>query len=1024
LFIPRHLTDAERPFVGREAELLTLHAAVDALDDGAGGLLQVVGEPGIGKTRFLAAAWDLALGRGMRVLSGRSAEFEGALPFQVLSEALHCDEYESFSPQVTDTLHTAVPELAFGSAVNPAGSGGASSEAAADRYRVFQALRQLLLAMAERPLVVLLDDVHWADPASTDFLDFVSRRPIQAPLLFVVAHRERQAPAQLGYALARNAGNGAVTRVELGPLNPTEAAELIGARAGSRRAIDLYTCSQGNPLYLLALDRVDGPEAKNDLRIGRLESLVAGEIMGLPRDEQAVVAAAAVLGDPFSPEVLADVVAGVGMRTAAFIGTGLSRTDATNTGAAIDVETALAALADRDLIRQLPDRPGSAFRHPLVRRAVYERTAQAWRVALHRRALTVLAAAGAPAAELGRHIEQCAGAFSADHFAILVRAGEESAGSSPLTAAHWFQVALRQLPPSGEYADERRRVEFLLARALGLGGRFEASRDLLHGLLSDDRSGDVVNRAEAVVLCAHAEKRLGHYREATALLRAEIARLGPGRSPERISLRLELGLTALLANDYPAVHADIAWARQAAASSGDVLGEVTALAFGAFGDCCVGRIADARAAADTAAAMVDALPDSALARDRDALCMLGWAELMLERFADTERHLARGRAIIRRTGHSHGLPHILIGQAMAAVFTGRMAQAMKHAEEGEDAAHLVGSEHLLAIALAVKARIQVTRSHKSVGGSAEAAAAAEHAAALFTGSAADSWWARNALMLRAHADFSADDERSCVDLALRAGGPGLALAGSPHVPQNAEKLVRALVKLGDLAEADRFARLATEAADRLGLTGQSAHAARARGLLAAVRGDHETAVAEFAMAEAGFEAVGKVAEQVWTAVVSWQPLVGLGRAAKAEAGLRRAAAQAGSRGAVWVQTEAEQALQLLLAAGCAGAGAGVGVGTGTCARAGAATGSASAQAGSPRAATGGTARPASAAAPGAGTLTSREQQVAELAGAGRSNRQIASRLALSERTVEAHLANVYRKLRVRSRVELARVQLQ
>jgi DNA-binding CsgD family transcriptional regulator len=963
---PRDPAPNSARFIGRDTEMRIISTVFDGLRGGSGGFLQVVGEPGIGKTCLLAAVRDLAVGAGLEVLSGRAAEFEQQMPFQVLIEALQgygdAARFEELVPSTTaEVLRSAIPYLHRPDAGQP------GAEHDIDRFRLFQSLRQLLVAMADEPLVVLLDDVHWADPGSIDFIDFLSRRPMPEPLLVVVAHRDRQAPAHLRYALARNMDHGAVTRIELGPLSRAESAKLIGGRLGSRRVADLYQESQGNPLYLLTLDRSEasarghgGSGGIDGDRSSRLESLILGETMALSPDELAVASTAAVLGDPFSTEILTAVVDGLDPH---------------------DVERALTALIGRDLIR-----PGSygavlAFRHPLVRRAVYNRAAPAWRVGVHRRALALLTTLGASAAERGHHIEHCAGSCSPEHVAVLCQAGEESMSTSPLTAAHWFQVALRLLPNSAEFAHRRFEIGYLLARALGLGGRFAASRDLLHEILHTDSAGDAVNRSAAVVLCAHAEQRLGRYPEAIALLRTEVARLGTQTSPERVGLCLELGLTALLANDYAAARADISWARTAAHDARDVLGEATALAFSAFGEICVGHTAVARRAADAASMLVDGLPDSALAGEREALCMLGWAEMLLERFADAERHLARGRAIIRRTGQSHGLPHVLLGQCLVYMFTGQMTEALEYAEQAEDAAHLVGSDHLLGIVLAIKAPIQIWVSPLGEGGAA--LAAARQASALFTGSAVNSWWARNALMLRGHAELANGDPRACVELVFRGGGPDLLLLGAPLLPEYAEILIGAFINLDEMERAGEFAKLAVGFAERIDLPGQRAHAARAQGLILAIRGEHEAALTAFTWADAWFAEAGKAVEQARTAVFSSRTLAHLGRLDEAVAALTRSAAQAAAGGALWVRDELEKVRDLLTNPNRP-----------------------QAPGGQPRATV-------------LAALTDREREVAVMAGAGRSNRQIATRLRLSERTVEAHLANVYRKLGVASRVTLA-----
>ena len=1010
---PEFRSAAAASVVGRADEMRTVAAAFDALRTGTGGFLQVVGEPGIGKTYLLGAVREAALAEGMQVLSGRATEFEQGMPFQILVDALaefrNLDRlHELLQSAAAEALRPFLLEVGRPTVWGGAPPGslaplGAASAPDIDRFRLFQSLRQLLAAMADGPIVLLLDDVHWADPGSIDFIDFLSRRPIRGPVLVVVAHRDRQAPAQLRYALALAADQGTVTRIELGPLSLVEAATLLGDRPGKRRIAELHELSRGNPLYLLTLDRsrVRPPRAGTAVRAdggdpsSRLESLILGETAALSADELAVASTAAVVGDPFSPEVLAAVMA-----------------DATLG----DVERALNGLVGRDLVREAPSGPGLVFRHPLVRRVIYDRSAPTWRVEVHRRVLALLAERGASAAELVRHVEHCATAWSEEYEAVLCQAGHESMSTSPLTAAHWFGVALGLLPHTEKFLPHRFELSFLLARALGLGGRFAESRDLLHEILHEASEETMVNRSEAVVLCAHAEQRLGRYPEAIALLRAEVTRLGTRTSPERIGLCLELGLTALLANDFPAARPDISWALDAARTVGDLLGEATALAFSAFGEICVGHTDVARRAADRASELVDGMPDSSLAGEREALCMLGWAEMLLERFPDADRHLARGRAIIRRTGQSHGLPHVLLGQCLVAMFTGRMTEALEQAEHAEDAARLVGSDHLLGVVLAIKGPIQVWTSPLGRGDAALAGTRA--ATALFTGSAVNSWWARNALMLRGHAELTNGDPAACVDLVFTAGGPDLLMLGAPLVPEYAEILISALIKLGRREQAGELAGHAVVLAEQLDLAGQRAHAQRARGLLAALRGDHRSADADFSRAAAGFARAGRAVEQARTAVFHARTLVALGRREEALAALARSTAQAAAGGAVWVRDELDQVREQI-EADAVGAPAPLREGA---ASAAASFARAAPHAGRPDSGSGSDPGPVPAARGAVlAALTDREREVALLVGTGRSNRQIATRLRLSERTVESHMANVYRKLGVASRVTLARM---
>jgi predicted ATPase len=153
--------------VGRADELGAIGDALDTLDEHRPVVLELIGEPGIGKTRLLAELAQRADARGHLVLTGSASELEVDVPFWVFVDAL--DEYvRSLDPRRVATLPgDVVAELA---AVLPSLSAFAAPKDASvhERYRSHRAVRELLsLLAAEQPLVLILDDLHWGEPRSS-----------------------------------------------------------------------------------------------------------------------------------------------------------------------------------------------------------------------------------------------------------------------------------------------------------------------------------------------------------------------------------------------------------------------------------------------------------------------------------------------------------------------------------------------------------------------------------------------------------------------------------------------------------------------------------------------------------------------------------------------------------------------------------------------------------------------------------------------------------------------------------------
>jgi predicted ATPase len=239
--------------VGRRAELGMIERALCAVEDGAGRVVQLAGEPGIGKTRLLSELCTKAEKRHHLVLAGRAAEFESDLPFGLFVDAL--DDYIGDLNPDSHVMTKLAREL---SAIFPsyAPSGQTWAGLQVERYRIYRAMRAVLETLGgSRPVVLALDDMHWADPASVELLCYLLAHFPKAALLLAVAFRPAQTPPQLAAALQAAARNGVAERLELTTLSLPQAAQLLGEDLGRTTVEQLYQQSGGNPFYLEQLAR-------------------------------------------------------------------------------------------------------------------------------------------------------------------------------------------------------------------------------------------------------------------------------------------------------------------------------------------------------------------------------------------------------------------------------------------------------------------------------------------------------------------------------------------------------------------------------------------------------------------------------------------------------------------------------------------------------------------------------------------------------------------------------------------------
>ncbi len=411
-----------RALVGRGPELERIEGEIRGLQGGTSRVLHIVGEPGIGKSRLLAELGTAGLDRGHLLLNGRATEFERNYPFGVFIDALD-DHLAKLGPGWGQGLDDAVAREI--GAIFPALDGfekSAPTELVADRFRAFEAVRSMLERLAvSSPVILGLDDLHWADPASIELLSHLLRRAPRGPVLLVLAYRPRQACSALGQALdaaRRNEPDESPWAVINLESLPTQACgQLVGSGLDCATREQVIAESGGNPFYLQQLARTAGRiEIRDDRRNGAsipvptaIISSITGELNLLSDEARTVVQAASVVGSVFEPAAVAEVAE-------------LSEAQ---------VLKALDELDDLALVHAGGLSDEFVFRHPLVRRAVYEATKPGWRVGAHRRAARALRDQGAPSFALAEHVERSAHPGDEEAIGILAQAGHESSCCRP-----------------------------------------------------------------------------------------------------------------------------------------------------------------------------------------------------------------------------------------------------------------------------------------------------------------------------------------------------------------------------------------------------------------------------------------------------------------------------------------------------------------------------------------------------------------------------------------------------------------
>jgi ATP/maltotriose-dependent transcriptional regulator MalT len=887
------------------------------------------------------------------------------LPFWVFVDAL--DEYvQGLPPRRLEALDDDVrSELAhvFPSLARFEAADGAVS--LHERYRTYRAVRELLERLtATTPLVLVLDDLHWADSGSAELLGALLRRPPAAAVLVALGVRPRQAPEFVTAALERAQRVGTLARVEVGALTRGEAGELLGEAFDTRAATALFEESGGNPFYLQQLARsvarehsADSPGlSPTDLDVPpAVAAALAEELAVLSDAAGLVLQGGAVAGDPFEPELAAAAAA---MPEAAAL-------------------EALDELLKLDLVRETEVPRRFRFRHPLIRRAVYQSTPGGWRLGAHERSAEALASRGAAATERAHHVERSARQGDAAAVATLREAGEAAALRVPATAAAWFGEALRLL--SGTAPDEV-RVQLLLsrARALVATGQFADGHAALLESIGLVPTESVGLRVRLTTACAGVEHLLGRHEDAHARLVGAVDDLADPGLPEAATLMVELAMDGFFRMDYGRMREWAERALRGARPLGDGPLIAAAVAVLAFGSAASGATDEARTHLLEAAALVADLDDAALALRLDAAANLAGAELYLDRYEEAATHAERALSVARKTGQSEyiPLPYSILGQVR--LLRGQLVEAAELLDDAVEGARLSGNVQALAGNL-------VNRSLTALAaGDLEIAIATAEENFELTEGLDQSLVCAAGVALAAALLENGDPERAVDVLIGSSGGAELRLIPGVFRPRSLELLTRCWLAVGRRSEATRSAARTEAAAAALQLRMADSMADRAAAAVALDAGDTDSAAKRALDAAAAADDVGAPVEAALARTLAGRALAQAGQPDHAVAELRHAASELHACGALRYRAVAERELRSL----------GHRVHRRT--------------------------RPGQGDGGGVASLTGREMQVARLIVDRRTNPEIADALFLSPKTVETHIRNIFRKLQVSSRVEVAR----
>jgi DNA-binding CsgD family transcriptional regulator len=517
--VPRPTT----PLIGRATELGLLQRGVDDAAAGSASAVLLSGDAGVGKTRILAELTQRTEDAGVLNLIGHCIDFgDAGLPFVPFSEAF--GRLAASHAALSDELLAEYPAIARLMPTRRVISAPAADpDDRIQRGVLFEAVLGALSRLAEKSTVLLVvEDVHWADQSTRDLLGFLLARLRDQPLDIVISYRSddlhRRHP--LRRSVAEWARLPRVERLHLPPLNADEVRELIHflhpgplAEQDMRQIIDR---AEGNAFFTEELVAAAAECPQQSMLPAELADLLLVRLDRLSDDVRRVARVAAVAGRRVSHALLAAVV---------------------------DVpddmlDAALREAVDAQILEPRGE-SGYGFRHALLAEAIYDDLLPGERVRIHAAYATALQkAVDGTAAELARHARESHDLATA--FAASIRAGDEAMTvGAPQEALRHYEVALELLSavPEDDRVDEPQLAVAAADAAVAAGQPYRAVHLTREALAQYPEGGDPRLRAELLYGLATASVAVdGDFEVFTAT--SDALRLVPADPPSTFRTRI------------------------------------------------------------------------------------------------------------------------------------------------------------------------------------------------------------------------------------------------------------------------------------------------------------------------------------------------------------------------------------------------------------------------------------------------------------------------------------------------------